>query len=372
MASERKPKRRGLRVMIITLVIACGVCLPTYLAVTQVDREIAVLRTELKREGVNLRERSDPSARVAMSEVQEELDRIRGISKDDEEFFTNSEDVYRRLRDLKLDLYDGEDDLSLSALGLVNHCYSRARYYLGRDVSQTLDSLAMMGWLRSHLAPKGGDFTLSRVDMALAEIVAAWRDRPDLQLRAMDAVGVPHDPRMAMSYRLSRIIRMLNEDPFSWSWSYQELRRDLDSHFVARRMAREALKFAVNTLRNTPSRKASDLLRSMPALARSEEVQYYLTTTLDALISDLDAIATSEIVHLQCMAFIELRKGKLGIDAIPNREPFLDPYTGNTFQFLIGEEWIVITSAGPDGEFRQNADEQTDDIWSRFNLVTLP
>lgn len=372
MVAERKPKQRCLKVVTITLLVVVGVSLPICLKATQVDREIAALKAELKKEGVSLTDRSDPSARVSMRDVGEELERIRGISKDDEAFFKSSEAVYRGLRDLKLDMYDGEDDLSLCGLGLLNHCYSRAQHYLRRDVNETLDSLAMMGWLTSHLAPRGGDFTLSRTDAALAEVVETWRDRADLQLRAMDAVRAPHDPRMAMSYRFSRIIRMLNEDPFSWSWSYQELRRNLDSHFVARRMEREALTVAVNTLRNTSSRKASDLLRSMPALARSEEVQYYLKTTHDALLSDLHAIAISDITRLQCRAFIELRKGKLGIDAIPNREPFLDPYTGNTFQFLIGEGWIVITSAGPDGKFQPNDDEQTDDIWSRFDLVTQP
>lgn len=384
MATKPKTERRGQRVAIFSMLLALAVVALAYLTVTQVDRDIAGLQNELREAGLDIadegRSRSSPDRLVELGEQLQKTDRIPWRDKNPAQraqHLKDTEPIYGQIKTEDFDAAQGDDNLAapMYLTRAMQHCLHRATFYLDSDPQKSLEALETTKRVAEALARQGHPSAIASYNLAYTTAVSRWSNQP-AQLRQVLALASPVvDPLKVISVMVDEITLAGRSERFRWSWSPTELWENINNQRGMKYLEREFLQQVLAIVKSAKSKSVLELAASASkpraGVTQHEMIDKFLANFIYGVGLDLRFLASAEITQLQCEAFIEMQRTDPRATVLPKREPFIDPFTGESFLLHREGDMLWVMSAGPNG-YHEKGDE--DDLVAKFLLLptTLP
>lgn len=375
--ASRPPKRWG-RWLAGVLLAIIGLSVFVYTLFTQPDRDIARLQNELRKEGLDIsgegRERPSLGTLAALGEQLQKTDRIPWRDKTPAQraqHLKDTEQIYAQIKSVEFDAASGVDNLAgpMYATRAMQHCLHRTTFYLDTEPQKSLEALETTKRVAEELARQGHPLALTSYNLAYTAAVSRWANQP-VHLEQVLALAKPDvDPLKVISVMVDEITLAGRSERFRWSWSPTELWENIDNHRGMKYLEREFLQQVLAIVKSAKSKSALDLAASASkpraAVTQHAMVDKFLAKFVYGVGLDLKFLASAEITPLQCEAYIEMQRTDPKAVALPEREPFLDPFTGKSFSLHREGDMLWVMSAGPNG-YHEKGEE--DDIVAKFKL----
>lgn len=378
-----------MRRLVVALLVLIGLSVVVYFAATKTDREIAFLKSEIRKTGLAISDKGrGVTSQAALADLGKQLQMMDKVPfnmmnsnqriqhmKDTEPIFVQLKDVEfvetQRSGDIVEQMMtDGED--TMYVFRAVRHCSDRVSFFRDSDPQRALEALDLSRRLAEELAERGSPMHITTYARAYASCVEAWVGKPDLIKQLLEAKRPQVDTMVVLRMRLDWDTALLKAGgPFPWSASPTELWSNFKGLGEEKVAQRDYFAQVLEALKTAKSPSAIDLAIAVfnaqpPAARHGLEGQFFL---IHGMAQDLNFLASGEVVHRICEAYIEMHRTDPNLSALPKREPFLDPYSGESFLIQRDGEVLLLGSVGPNGS--SNAGKE-DDIVLKFKPRPSP
>lgn len=372
--ASRPPKRWG-RWLAGVLLAIIGLSVFAYIQLAQPDGEVARLKVEIRKAGLDISDRGQQRyvfPKLTKLGAQLKLLEVTAYSKMTLEqrvrYIKGGEPIYQQMKALSIDDSRGDGWADLDQYRAVQFCSLRAAFYADSDPEQTLDSLHTLRTLASELGRRGVTFPLRTYCIAYEGTIAAWIHRPELLERARQVSPPEVHPMKYLERRVDEITLAFQDLKMVYSASPKELWDNFNSFKSWKQEEREFYRQVLAMLRGTKTRtplalavSTSRILDSLPLPDR----KIGQGRLFDGFSLDLEYISKVEISHQQCEAYIEMQHTDPKANLLPKREPFIDPFSGESFLLRRENGAVWIISVGPNGRDDHGLE---DDIVAKYRL----
>lgn len=340
--------------------------------VTEPDRQIARLKEEIRKVGLDFFEQGKP--RHIFPELQkldEQLANCEQVSfhqmnsAQQAQYMHATKPIYEQMRALHLAEVRGYGNDRIDIYNATRHASLRVSFYVNSDPERALAALSLQRALAEQLGRRGELLAHKFYREAYEECIEAWIDQPDLlqQVRELERPYV--DPMDVVRIEVEEFA-FLFKDPLGMRLSPGDLWDALKWHYIGKQQQLEYFSQVLTMLREAQSRSVVDLAKSASksklALQRTADEPWHI---FDSIPMNLDQIASVQVSRQQCEAFIEMQHTDPKATVLPKREPFIDPFSGEPFLLHLDGDQLWIMSVGPNG--RPDMGKE-DDIVAKFKL----
>lgn len=345
--------------MVTALLVVAGLNLVVYVQLTEPDREIVRLKNEIRAAGLDISDQGRQRyvfPKLTKLGEQLKLLEVTSFSKMTLEqrarYMRGAEPIYQQIKAVRFDKSRGDGWADLDLYRAVQFCSRRAAFYVDSVPEQTLDALATLRTLASEMGRRGASFPLRTYSVAYEGAISAWIHKPKLLQRARELNPPEVHPLMNLSVAVDEITLAFRDLKMVYSPSPKELWDNFTSFKGWKQEEREYYRQVLAMLRGAKSRTARELAVSTSKIVDSmppPDPGIGRGLLFRGLAQELEYMNKAEISRQQCEAYIEMQRTDLEANVLPRREPFIDPFSGESFLIRCKDDTLKMISVGPNG-----------------------
>lgn len=346
-----------------------------YIQLSQPDGEVARLKVEIRKAGLNISDRGQQRyVFPKLTKLGEQLKLLEVTAyskmtlKQRARYIEGGEPIYQQIKALSFDESRGDGWADLDQYRAVQFCSHRAAFYANSDPEQTLDALATLRTLASEMGRRGATFPFRTYCIAYEGTIAAWIHKPELLQRARELEPPEVHPMKYLSTTVDEITFAFQDLKMVYSASPKELWDNFNSFKGWKQEERDFYRQVLAMLRGAKSRTPHDLAVSTSRIVDSlppREEQIGRGQFFDGFSLPLEYMVKVEISRQQCEAYIEMQRTDPTANVLPKREPFIDPFSGESFLLRRESDALRVISVGPNGRDDHGLE---DDLVAEYRL----
>lgn len=227
-----------------------------YLAVTQPDRDIARLKSEIRKAGLDIAERGQqrqnyPDLEKFGKDIAafEKTPFSRMTSAEKAQYVRDTDAIFQQVRAgaygaprpelFVVDMYSSR---------VARLCSQRASFHAKSDPEEALEALSALSALAEHLARLGSTLSWTQYATAYAGLVASWIDQPSWLDRLGEVKAPKVDPMEVLRITVDQVTLAFQDVKMEYSYSPKELWSNFRSFSDWKRQEREYYEQVLGTL----------------------------------------------------------------------------------------------------------------------------